>query len=131
MSCSHGLSVADDFVAVSTFVFLIVTPRDAEGDKAAAEPATNEAEYKTQNPCQSALLLIDVSVTSMSTELAGDTHGVFWPMGMWVGTVIVVGLVGFNDHNVLLTRHHRLAWGHHNWLSLIRSLLILHRLSRS
>ena len=66
----------------------------------------------------------------MSTELAGDTNGVFWPLGMWVGGV-VVGLVGFDDHNVLLTLHHRLDWGHHHWLALILNLLILHRLSRS
>ena len=47
---SHGLPEADDFVAVSALMLLIVACGDAEGDQAAAEGTSNEAEHEAQDP---------------------------------------------------------------------------------
>ena len=149
---SHGLSVADNFVAVVAFVLLIVASWNAEGDEAAAEPAANEAEDEAEDPGKSSLHLIHVGVTGVSAELASHSHGVVRPVGRRVGTAMMV----FNNDDVLalhgLSRsHHRLArhWlslhghtGSHHWLlwgvhrlsHLLRSvhgLLLEHRLCLS
>ena len=73
-------------MAVAALVLLIVAHRHAEGDEAAAEPASNEAEDETEDPGEGALLLIDVCHAVLLAVLACDGHRVVWPVTGWVST---------------------------------------------
>ena len=87
-------------------MLLIVTSRDAEGNQAAAEPATDEAKHEAEDPAERALLLINVGHASVAAVLALDSDGVIWPVARRVGASVSL-------HHDDGLRHHRLAWCHH------------------
>ena len=125
---SHRPSVTNNFVAVTTFVFLVVARGDTEGNQTAAEYATNETEHKAQNPCEGALHLIHMRETVVSTKLTSYSNGMVRPVGVRVGASME--FLFNNDILLLNLMHHRLTWDHHHLLTLVMNLLILNRLSR-
>ena len=102
------------FVAVGAGVLLIVTLWNAEWNQAATEEAAEEAKNETEDPGKSALVLSDVSDAGVATMLAGDSHGVVWPVARRVRTLIVRCR---SHHNHRLLHHHGLSWLLHHWLT--------------
>ena len=106
-------------------MLLIIAGGNAEGDQAAAEPASNEAEHETEDPAQGALLLVHVCHTGLIAVLARDSNRMVWPAVDWVETCF------YHNHLSLRLYHHdSLPWSlHHHRLS-HRSVLRLAHLSR-
>ena len=120
--------MADDLVAVSACVLLVVASGNAEGNQTAAEPAADKAKDEAEDPAQSALLLNHVSHASVPTVLALNGDWVVWPVVGWERA----SWASNNDHARLyhwLTLHHWLS----HWLLLHHRLshwlLLHHRLS--
>ena len=98
-------------------VLLIVASWDAEGDQAAAEPASDEAENQAKDPSESTLLLIHVSHAGVTAMLALNSDGVVWPMARWIRTSHVSLLIDDNNLGAWLLHHHGLTGLCHHWLS--------------
>ena len=131
---SHRLAITDCLLAVLTFVLLVITGWNTEGDKTASEPAANKAHDQAENPSKSSFLFIDMSHTIVLTELTLDSDGVIGPVGWWIGSCIVYivyhSSLLHNDHLLLTWRSHH-HWLHLHWLSCCRidHYLLHHRLS--
>ena len=67
-------------------VLLIIACRDAEGNNAAADPASKEAEYAAKDPGKSSLHVLRVGHAGVVAELARHNYGVVGPVVWWVCT---------------------------------------------
>ena len=113
---SHGLAIADEFVAVAALVFLVVAHRHAEGNEAASQPAAHQAQNETQDPGKGALLLINVCHAGLLAVLASDGNGVIGPVTRGVHRHI-----GLSNHQDRL--HHGLSRSGLHWWLLHHGLL--------
>ena len=113
---SHRPPIADDFMAVSALVGLVVARWNAEWDQAASEPATNKTEYQAEDPGKCSFLLVKVSHAGMSAVLARDGARMVRPVRHCVRTGVV-----------MIYNQDLLARLHYHWL-LLAHLRLLHRL---
>ena len=77
--------VADDFMAVTAVVIMIVKRWNIERDQATATEAAKYGEQKAVSPCLTPLMFFNVCLARVTTELATYSDWSGWPVTLFVG----------------------------------------------